>query len=199
MRSFLLLCILLALPVFVFPFSYFKTIDGKRYFGNIKKKTSEYLLVELEDEDRVIKIFKKDLVLMEDEELGLEIYKPDYLNPVDSNTATLPFYTNNIYVPMNSTKIVQRAGSGTLKMLMVEDSETWNVVDTEEEAHYIMKYVFDDRGSDKAYLEVVDRNGKKIYTSSKVPARDWVPWHAGEESATKLYEKLLKNVKKGRL
>ena len=95
---------------------------------------------------------------------------------------------------MSSTKIAQRSGSGTLKMLLVNDS-LWNIVDTEEQAHFIMRYVFDDRGSDKAYIEVEDRMGKKVYMSPKVSARDFVPWHAGEESAEKLY-KIIKRVTK---
>ena len=72
----------------------------------------------------------------------------------------------------------------------------FNIVDTEEEAHYLLYYVFDDRGADKAYLRVEDRSGKEIYTSRNVPARDLIPWHAGEESATLLFNNLIKTIKK---
>lgn len=179
-----------------YSFSYFLTVDGKRYFGNVKQETDKYYIVELEKEDRTVKIVKDKIVLIEHEENGVEIFKPECLDSVSPNTAVSPFYNkkNNIYIPMSSTKIAQRSGSGTLKMLLVNDT-LLNIVDTEEQAHYIMKYVFDDRGADKAYVEVEDRTGKKVYMSPKVSARDFVPWHAGEESAEKLY-KIIKRLNK---
>lgn len=200
MNRFIAFAISVLLPCTVFPFHYFKTIDGKRFFGNIERETDTYFMVELEGEHRVIRIEKADLLLMEHEELGLEVYRPDLLRPVDISTAKSPFYAagNKIYVPMNSTKIAQRSGAGTLKMLLVKDI-SWNIVDTEEEAHYIMKYVFDDSGRDSAYLIVEDRDGNQIYKSGKVSARDWSPWDAGEESAEDLYKKMTKQIKKGKL
>lgn len=183
-----------------FPLSYFRTIDGKRIFGNIKQETDSFYMVEIEETERVIRINKSDLVLVEHEENGLFIYREDLLNPVNPETATTPFYasTNGIYIPISSSKIAQRSGSATLKMLLL-GNDSWNIVDTEEEAHYILSYVFDDRGADKAYLKVENRLGKVIYTSQPVPARDWVPWHAGEESATLLHKIIMKKIKKNKL
>lgn len=199
MRKIIVLLWLTLTPYLVYSFSYFLTVDGKRYFGNIKQETEKYFIVELEKEDRTVKILKDKLVLIEHEENGVEIYKPERLDSINQNTAVKPFYSkkNRIYIPISSTKIAQRSGSGTLKMLLVNDS-LWNIVDTEEQAHYIMRYVFDDRGADKAYVEVEDRMGKKVYTSPKVSARDFVPWHAGEESAEKLYKILNRINKKNR-
>lgn len=201
MKKLIFLSLFFVCSNWAYPYSYFKTINGNRYFGDIKEETETHLFVELENEDRIVKIPKDELVLIEDEEFGLEVYKPDYLKPVDPNTAIEPFYAkgNNIYIPINSTKIVQRAGGCTLKMLFVTESPDWTIVDTEKEAHYIMKYVFDDKGADKAYIMVLDRTGKTVYTSAKVSARDFVPWHAGEESADKLYKTLLKNIKNGKI
>lgn len=180
-------------------FSYFKTVDGKRYFGDIKEETASFFMVEIENEDIIIKLNKDDLILVEREEEGLEIFKPEYIKKIDADTAVSPFYAkgNAIYIPMSSNKIVKRTGAGTLKMLMVNDAY-WNIVDTEDEAHYIMKYVFDDRGPDKAYLLVTDKQGRNVYMSKKVSATDLVPWHAGEESATKLYKGMMKSIKKGK-
>lgn len=62
-----------------------------------------------------------------------------------------------------------------------------------------MKYVFDDSSSDKAYITVEDRMGASVFMSKKVSARDLVPWHAGEESATKLYEQMMKLIRKGKI
>ena len=197
MKKTITLFLFVLVPYISYPFSYFLTIEGERYFGNIKKETDTYYIVELENENRVIKLIKDKLVLIEHEEDGLEVYKPEYCYEVDPNSALQPFWekANRIYIPISSSKIAQRSGSGTLKMLLVKDT-LWNIVDTEEQAHYIMRYVFDDRGSDKAYIEVTDREKKLVYVSSKVSARDFVPWHAGEESAEKLYKLLKKVIRK---
>ena len=197
MKRVIILLLFVLVSCSAYSFSYFLTIDGKRYFGNIKEETDTYYMVELEKEDRVVKLNKDALVLIEHEENGLELFKPEYCHNVDPSSASTPFYDRNncIYIPISSSRIAQRSGSGTLKMLLVEDS-LWNIVDTEEQAHYIMHYVFDDRGADKAYIEVEDRNGNRVYVSPKVSARDFVPWHAGEESAEKLYRLLKKFIEK---
>ena len=138
---------------------------------------------------------------MEDEEKGLEILQPEFIKKVDPATAITPFYAkgNNLYIPMNSTKIAARAGGYMLRKLMMADRENWNVVDTPQEAHYIVKYIFDDSGSDKGYLKVEDRNGNVVYISNSVKARDFSPWDAGEESAEDLFNNLMKNIKKGEI
>ena len=197
MKKIFLFLGLFIIPHLTFSFNYFLTVYGKRYFGDIKQETQKYFIVELENEDRIIEILKENIILIEHEENGVEIFKSEYIDSVNPNTAVSPFFSkkNNIYIPMSSTKIAQRSGSGTLKMLLVNDS-LWNIVDTEEQAHFIMRYVFDDRGSDKAYIEVKDRMGKKVYMSPKVSARDFVPWHAGEESAEKLYKIINRVTKK---
>ncbi len=197
MKKIVAFCLFVLIPYVTYPFSYFLTIEGERYFGNIKKETDTYYMIELENENRVIKLFKNKLVLIEHEENGLEVYKPEYCHKVNPDSATQPFFdkANGIYIPISSSKIAQRSGSGTLKMFLVNDT-LWNIVDTEEQAHYIMRYVFDERGSDKAYINVSDREGNTVYVSPKISARDPVPWHAGEESAEKLYKLLKKVVRK---
>ena len=44
----------------IFSFNYFLTVDGKRYFGDIKQETEKYFIVELENEDRIIKILSEN-------------------------------------------------------------------------------------------------------------------------------------------
>lgn len=196
-----LLLFLLYLHVSVaFSQSYFRTVDGKRIFGNIKQETDSFFMIEVENANRIIKIEKSNLILVEHEENGLTIFRKDLIHPVDPASATTPFYdiTNAIYIPISSFRIVQRSGSAKLKMLMLRTG-CFNIVDTEEEAHYLLFYVFDDRGADKAYLRVEDRSGKEIYTSRYVPARDLIPWHAGTEPATLLFNNLIKNIKKNKL
>jgi hypothetical protein len=82
-----------------------------------------------------------------------------------------------------------------MRELLINDGY-WNIVDCELEAHCILEYVFvDDDGRDYAYLRIKDRSGKVITTSPTVSASDWIPSHAGQESARKLYEKHIKKLK----
>lgn len=201
MKRYLISCILLMLSNIVFSTSYFKTVDGKRYFGDIKEETETYYLIVLGEEYRIIKLDKNSLILVEYEEKGLEIFHPELIKKVDPATATTPFYAkgNNLYIPMNSAKTQTRAGGYMLRKLMMASRENWNIVDTPQEAHYIVKYIFDDSGSDKGYIKVEDRNGKVVYTSKSVKARDFIPRDAGEESAEVLFNNLMKNIKKGKL
>lgn len=198
MKKYLIICLLMTFSNVVFSTSFFKTVDGRRYFGDINEETETHYLVELEEEDRIIKLAKADLLIVEDEEKGLEIFRPELIKEVDPATALAPFFAkgNKLYVPMNSTKIAARAGGYMLRKLMMADPAHWDIVDTPQEAHYIVSYIFDDSGSDKGFIWVKDRKGNVVYTSESERARDFSPWSAGEESAEKLYKKLMKNIKK---
>ena len=140
---------------------------------------------------------KKEVKLIEFLERGIVIYNKEYVQNIDISDykGLLYFKGNSIYIPFASNKVVQREGSIQLRRLLVDDG-FWKIVDCPQEAHCIMEYVFDESGLDKAYLRIKDRSGNIIYTSPKVRAADFVPSHAGQESATKLYEKYIKELQK---
>jgi hypothetical protein len=91
------------------------------------------------------------------------------------------------YIPLASSIIQQRWAAKRLRELMIENAY-WQVVGCEEEADFIMEYVFDDTGSDHAYLLFTDRNGTKFLSTSNFSVSDLIPMNAGEKSAEKIFK-----------
>lgn len=175
---------------------FMKFENGKSAFVNVKyENDKEY---RIEQEDRIISIPKDKVILIETEEEGVIIFKEDKISCIkDWDMTEGPLFKkgNMIYIPYSSTKIVTRVGSRYLREYLMRDG-FWNIVSCVDEAHCIFEYVFDDTGRDSAYIRIKTRNGDILYESEKVSAKDFIPHHAGEESATRLYNRIIPKIKK---
>lgn len=172
---------------------YIKPVTGNPFYASVKEVTDSTVTYE---KNKVIKTTAlKDIVLIEYEEDGIVEYNKSGIKPLDLSNYSGGLYAKgtNVFIPCSGDNISQREGSKYLKKL-IQESMYWNIVDCPEEAHCIMKYVFDDTGRDHAYLLITDRDGKILYKSPKVSARDLVPADAGKESAKKLFDKNLTTI-----
>jgi hypothetical protein len=194
MNTKFILCTALLVATIVFGVSaqdYIKPINGKGFYANVTDAKGESIKY---TSNRVeFSIPKNEVVLIEYLERGIVFYNKQHIDSLDLTNYSGSLYAkgNNVYVPFASDKIAQRVGSITLRNLLKEDN-FWNIVDCEEEAHCIIEYVYDESGSDHAYIQIKDRQRTILYKSSNVSASDWIPHHAGKESATKLYKKIIK-------
>lgn len=170
-----------------------RTLDGKNYWSKLNfEKIEKEDYISVNDGRRILRISKSDILLIEDMEEGLEILQPDKVNKVkpeafNDNLAAFFAANKKVYIPLASNAMQQRWGAKRLREL-VEENYFWQLVGCEEEADLIMEYVFDDRGSDHAYLLFSDRNGTKVLSTSNVSASDFIAVHAGEESAEELFK-----------
>ena len=173
------------------------TVDGKMFWVNEKIDNFANLEdVSVEDGRRIIRIPISDIVSIEYMEQGLKILQPYKLKKVepvafDNNIDAFLASGKRVYIPLSSGIIQQRWGAKKL-IELVNETDYWKIVGCEDEADFIMEYVFDDKGKDHAYLLFSDRLGKKILSSFSVGATDFVPVHAGEESAEKLFKGYIK-------
>ena len=177
-----------------------RTVDGKNYWTETKSEE----FVGAEDISvyvgrRVLLIPMSDIMLYEDLEKGLKILQPNKLQKVDPvafNGKRLSFMAKGkrVYIPLASNSTQQRWGARRLQELITENGY-WQIVGCEEEADFIMEYIFDDKGKDHAYIIISDRFGRAILKTESVGATDWVPAHAGRESAEKLLKKLKRTFK----
>jgi hypothetical protein len=173
--------------------TFIRTIDGKNYWS---EKSLNALIGEDEipvnNGRNIIRIQKSIILLMEDMEAGLKIIQPDKINKVeplafDGDLEAFLAKGKRIYIPLASSITQQRWGARKLRELF-DESDYWQLVGCEDEADFILEYIFDDEGKDKAYILVSDRMGKNVLYTSHIFASDWVPAHAGIESAEKLFK-----------
>ena len=191
-------CIVLSLTtVFVYSQALISTTDGRLCWvkGNAEKLT-ELGEISAEEGRRIVKIPASNVVTIEDMEEGLKILQSDKLKKrpavaFEDNIESFFARGKKVYIPLASGIIQQRWGAKRLIELMME-SYYWDLVACEEEADFIMEYVYDDQGSDHAYLLFSDRLDKKVLSTRNVSASDFIPVHAGEESAEKLFNTFLK-------
>lgn len=190
--------ILTMVSVSVYSQGFMRTVDGKNYWT--ETKISDFKILEdlsVSDGRRVFRIQKSDILLVEFMEDGLVILQPDKVKKVppvafEDDFNSLMAKGKKVYVPLASSIVAQRSGAKRLRE-MLEELNFWEVVGCEEEADFILEYVYDDKGSDHAYLLFSDREGNGILISHAVSASDWIPSHAGQESAEKLFKRLIKN------
>ena len=174
---------------------YVKPINGKGFFAKIIEQSEDDIVYE--SQKIRFNIPKKDIAFIEYLEMGIIYYNKESIQKLDIANYSGLLYAkgNRIYIPFASKTVAQRAGALKLRELLSNDG-FWKIVDCEEEAHCIMEYIFDESGKDRAYLAIKDRNGNILYKSAKVSASDWVPSHAGQESATSLYKRHISTLKK---
>lgn len=194
MRLIFLLSVILA-SMNVHSQIFMKFENGTSAFVKVKQENEhEYRIVQ---DDRIVAIPKEKIILIETEEEGVVIFQKDKISPITNwelSDGLLYKKGNNIYVPYSSTRIVTRVGSMYLREFLSKDG-FWNIVSCEDEAHCIFEYIFDDSGRDSAFIRIKTRNGDILYESDKVSAKDFIPHHAGEESATKLYKRIIPKIK----
>ena len=170
-----------------------RTVDGKNYWSDVKfDKIDDHDDIAVKDGRRIIRIPKSEILLLEYMEEGLSILQPDKLNkvepvPFNDDIASFMAEGKRVYIPLASSIIQQRWAAKRLRELMIENAY-WQVVGCEEEADFIMEYVFDDTGSDHAYLLFTDRNGTKFLSTSNFSVSDLIPMNAGEKSAEKIFK-----------
>ena len=68
---------------------------------------------------------------------------------------------NNVYI-VEKGEPYEVAGAKELRKQIILD-EYWHIVNHPEEAHFILKYEVDTRGSDKAILTISDFDGKSVF------------------------------------
>ncbi|MDR3118563.1 MAG: hypothetical protein LBU44_03985 [Mediterranea sp.] len=175
--------------------SFVGLMDGRSFYGDIESENEKEMTIEIDR--RIVKIPKENIALIESEEGGVDILRKEGIKEVnvDNYTGLLYAKGNCIYIPYSSTKIVFRVGSRVLRQLLARDGY-WKVVRCNEEAHCIFEYVFDDSRADKAFIRIRDREGNVLLETQTVPAADFIPHHAGEESAQRLYNKEIPKLKK---
>lgn len=176
-----------------------RTIDGKNYWADLKTDNIDGLEeIAVQDGRRLVRIPVSSVLLIEYMESGLKVLQPDKLQkipPVAFNDDLESFLGKgkHVYIPFANTVLAQRSGAKHLRELIAE-SGYWEIVGCDEEADFILEYVFDDKGKDHAYFIISDRMGNNILSAPKVGASDWIPEDAGKESADKMYKRHIKNI-----
>lgn len=182
-----------------------KTSDGRMFWTDIDAKSfddKDFIVVE--DDNQNIRISKSDIVLVEFKEEGLVILQKDKIKPISPKafSGELDFFNKgkHVYVPISSFKSEQRYGSARLRENIMAHGY-WEIACCEEEADFILKYIFDEQGSDRAFLLFSDRFKKEImYTpSEKTNSSMWDQKENAEVAADQLYDKYVINgISKGK-
>ena len=182
--------------------SLIRTVDGKNYWINMSVETvNNSKTITAKDGDKIVRIPKSEIVLIEYEKDGLEILQPDKIRKVDpvefdGDYESFLAKGKSVYIPLASDDAVQRSGSRRLRIL-IQRSKYFTMADCEDEADFILKYVFDDRGKDKACLKYLDRMGNVVLTTQKVNASYIGADRAGGKSVDKLAQDIVSYVMTG--
>ena len=175
------------------------TVDGKlyeTYLNTTNIKSLDSFAYELNG--RIYRVPVSDVVVVEYEATGMEILQPDKIKKVPAvafNDDLLTFMAKRkkVYIPYSSPHIQQRSGVLTLRNL-IQNSGFYEMVKCDDEADFILQFMFDDKGRDHAYLLVTDRMGNRVLCTDNVNAQDFVPKDAGQEAAEKLFKKVFTNI-----
>ena len=169
------------------------TTGGKMFYTESKDWNQDIINVNAGGYTKQIP--KSDIVLIEHMEDGITFFQKDKLHPVepkayDGDYASFLAPGRKVYVPVASTTIAVRWGAKRLRELLIADGY-WKMVGCAEEADFILTYKFSEEGRDHAYLLIYDRMDEEILKSPKVNAKDFIPAHAGIESAEKLFKRYI--------
>ena len=205
MKQAFITILLMLLPMLASAQTFIRTVDKNNYWS--ESSLDQILAMDeipVNDSRRIIRIKKSDIVLLEDMEAGLKILQPDKINKIEprafnDNLESFLAKGKRVYIPLASSITQQRWGARQLRELF-EESDYWELVGCEDEADFILEYVFEEKGRDKANIVVTDRMGRGILYTTQLSANDWVPADAGKESAEKLFKYFfLKCVCKGKI
>lgn len=173
--------------------TFIRTVEGENYWS--ESNLDQIMTMDevpANKNRRIIRIKKSDIVLLEDMEAGLKILQPDKIKKIEPkafNDDLESFLAKGkrVYIPLANSITQQRWGARKLRELF-DEYDYWQLVGCEDEADFILEYVFDENGRDKANILVSDRFGKGILYTTQIFANDWVPADAGKESAEKLFK-----------
>lgn len=91
-------------------------------------------------------------------------------------------------IPSNSSRNGEWAGVNELKKQITID-KAWNIVSYPEEAHFIIEYVLETEGRDKAYIKIMSRDRSICHISRSSGAGESVS--DNKETAKSLYKSVL--------
>lgn len=206
MRSLKLLfcsiCVYLFSTQLTYSQAFVYTVDGKMYFTEAKDFNKDRITVEI-GQDITKLIPKSEIVLIEFlEDEGMDILQKDkivHVDPPKYNGDLQSFIAKGkrVYIPVSSTKVANRWGGKILRELLINDGY-WKLVGCEEEADFILRYSFSDKGHDNARLIIYDRMDNVIAKSPSVDASYLWASRAGVKSGEKLYKRYIKKgIEKG--
>ena len=160
--------------------------DGKSFLVDIEFVNDESIFYQVGK--RQITISKDNIAFIEYLEGGVEYIHPETLNIINPDSIAEPVYKkgNKVYIPFSSEEVAQRSGALRLRELVAK-SKLWQLADCEEEAHFVMEFVYSDKGRDHANIDIMDRYGNLIYQTPKIYNSDFVPTHKGQELAESLF------------
>ena len=169
-----------------------KLTNGKSFFAEIRSNNGETGVYE--KSNRIVTQSIDEIALIEYLEGGIEYHHLESLRIINPDSIETPASKrgNKVYIPFSSDKVAHRCGALKLREL-VSEGGLWQVVDCEEEAHFIMEFIYSESGKDHGYINIKDRQGNVIYQTSKVRNSDFVPSHKGEEIAERLYKKYIRH------
>lgn len=206
MRSFrLIFCsiwVLLLSTQLAYSQAFVYTVDGMMYFTEAENLNKDRISVEI-DRNVTKSIPKSDIVLIEYlEDDGMDILQKDKIvavEPVKYNGDLQSFIAKGkkVYIPVSSTSVANRWGGKILRELLLKDGY-WKLVGCEDEADFILRYIYSDEGRDHAVLVIYDRMDNVVAKSPKEGASYMWASRAGEKSGEKLYKKYIqKGILKG--
>ena len=178
------------------PKGFIYTVDGNMYYTEGMNLRSDHISAQHGDSQLMIPL--SDIVLFEALEVNGIVYlqkdKIKKVNPTnyDGNLSTFVLQGKKVYIPICSPSVEEHWASKRLRELLLIDGY-WKVVGCEEEADFILKYKFEDKGPDHSYLMIFDRMGQEVARSSNVGASYLWPTRVGDKTAESLYKKRIKN------
>jgi hypothetical protein len=164
-----------------------KPISGKSFFTEIK--SVEKGIVTYQNGPRIETMPLSEVALIEYSETGVEYFNKSSLNTIDPKDIVEPVYKkgNKVYIPFSSHSVQQRSGALHFRELITKDG-LWEVVDCEEEAHFILEFYYDGEGRDSGTFRLKDRNGNIFFRSDMVIERISDPVRQGEKMAESLFD-----------
>lgn len=170
-----------------------KLTNGSSYFVEIQSIDND--VVTYNNGNRTVTRSIDEIALVEYLEGGVEYFHLESLQIISPDDIETPVDKkgNKVYIPFSSDKVAHRCGALKLRELVAE-SGLWQVVDCEEEAHFVMEFVYSDTGKDHGFVNIKDRYGNIIHQTPKVYNSDIVPSHKGEEIAEKLFKKYIRHL-----
>lgn len=169
-----------------------KLTNGKSFFTEIQSVDKESVVYQIGK--RKVTLPTEEIALIEYLEGGVEYYNMETLQIINPDSIVYPLQRgHNVYVPFSSENVTKRSGALKLREL-AQESMLWHVVDCEEEAHFIMEFVYSDIGKDHGFINMKDRCGKVLYQTREVYNSDFNPVHKGEELAEELFTKHIRTL-----
>lgn len=144
-----------------------KLTNGESFFTEIQSVKDGKVTYQKGPQTMTLPV--SDIALIEFKETGVEYFNKNALIVIDPKTIGTPICKkgNKVYIPFSSHFVTQRSGALRLREIVAEDG-FWETVDCEEEAHFILEFVYSEKGRDNAVVDLKDRSGNLVYETSKI-------------------------------